>query len=104
MLDSLISVLMPLSFLSAAAFIVHYQVRSRGDWRLTRSGRNIMGMAFALFLVTLSVALTRIFTTYPGQEVLQAFAYGTVVLIVAQRGLLLERVSREDLAPDSEDV
>lgn len=89
----LVTALQLVSFIVWSGFIVAYHVMSSGDWRRTRTGRNIMGMAGAFALILFLSLLRSVFGIYPGRDALLIFAYLWSAYIGVRRIQILEHES-----------
>lgn len=87
--------LMVATFLASLVFVLQYQIRTAGDWRLTQTGRNIMVTMIALTLILLSVCLSRILGPYALQSYIQVVAYGTALVVIFQRNMILDARQRQ---------
>lgn len=103
-LENIATILMVASFLSSLVFVIQYQVRTRGDWRLSQTGRNIMVVMMAMTLVLLSVCLSRIIGAYFLQVYIQVLAYGTLFVVITQRNMIFDFLQRKGARRDEDEL
>lgn len=94
LLSSLATGLMVTSFLASLVFVIQYQVRTRGDWRLSQTGRNIMVVMVAVTLILFSVCLSKVLGPYHLQVYIQVLAYGTATVVITQRNFIFDALQR----------
>lgn len=89
MLNNLIFAAQVLALGVWAIFVLEYQILTRGDWRLTRSGRNIMGLGS---LIILALGLITFAPDHPFSRVGQLVIALCVTYIGVERIRLLFEV------------
>lgn len=86
-----------LTALAALAFVVMYAVTTRGAWRSTPLGRNVMTFMSAI-LVVASLAVASIFfgTDWPLRNLIRTLAWGSIAACIWWRVLILYRVQHPE--------
>lgn len=76
-------------------FIVLYWMRSRGAWRRTAIGRNVMVLMMSLALIMLLDVAHAFLGDYPGRELLVTTLLGVLTYVIWGRVWLIEKIFHE---------
>lgn len=83
------------SLAACVVFMVLYHVRSRGLWRRSPLGRNIMGLVAAMFAI-MGISIARaVFGDYPGRRTLLMMLFGVLTWFLWDKVLRLEQIFRD---------
>lgn len=79
-------------------FIAWYWIRAR--WWESPVGRNIMGVAFAIFALLALIAAQALWPDYQARTALQVVVYGGIAALAIQRTGQMEHAQRHHKLPE----
>ncbi len=81
--------------LGAFVFVASYAWRTRGAWRESAVGRNVMSLMFVIMVVSsLAVAAIIFGTNWPHRDAIRFVAWASIAACIWWRILILYRVQR----------